>query len=282
MGQHIVPQHYLEGFSDLSSPSTIWVYEKNSKIIFRSSVRSVANENKRWPKNTEDRLANIVEDPANLVLDKIRNRLPITGNDKDILSAYMITMIQRVPRGLERMQAIFPEVREKVFAELESKITKLITENPAKENILQNTLDKLPEFRSKYETEFPLEVWHQNIMPEALPRVLSLLPTMTWVFLTSDKKHPFLTNDNPVFFFEGLGMGKPDSEITFPVSSTITLWAIGNKNIVEGYLPAKESIIREINRRTASAATKYIYYSTKAPWVVSLGNRRAPKLHRIQ
>ncbi|OGO23612.1 MAG: hypothetical protein A2Z28_04500 [Chloroflexi bacterium RBG_16_51_9] len=265
----------------MSTSSNIWVYEKGSNRVFRTSVKTVANENNRWPKNTEKYLANHIEAPANLVLDKIRERQPITQGDKDVFSAYMVTMLQRVPKGLQRTKAAAPEVMDKVFTDLKRDIMTLITAHPARESVLQNILQKLPSLRSKYEIDFPMEAWYQNITPDALPRVRVVLPAMTWIFLTSDKGQPFLTNDNPVFFFEGIGIGKPESEITFPISNTVVLWATWRKNLVEGYVPAKETVIREINRRTASAATRYVYYSKEEQWVVGLIQKKNPKLHKL-
>jgi hypothetical protein len=281
VGQHYIPEYYLDGFSDLLNPSNIWVYEKGSKRIFPSTIKNAANENNRWPASVEKYLANQVEAPGNHVLDKIRNRQPITQGDKDTLSAYMVVMLQRVPRGLERTKAIAPEVLNKVFVDLEREIMRLIAEYPSKKSTLQKRLQQLPSLRVKYENDLPAEVWYQNLTPDALPQVRVVLPTMTWVFLTSGKRQPFLTNDNPVFFFEGLGIGKPESEITFPISSTVALWATWRTNLVERYIPAKDTIIREINRRTASAATKYVYYSQKAQWVVNLINKRNLRLNRL-
>ena len=82
MGQHYIPQYYLEGFTDLPASSNIWVYEKGSSRTFRTAIKTVANENKRWPKSVEAYLANKVEAPAKPVLDKIRNRQPIMQGDK--------------------------------------------------------------------------------------------------------------------------------------------------------------------------------------------------------
>ncbi len=281
MGQHYVPQYYLEGFCDLSTPSNIWVYDRGSNQKFRTSVKTVANENNRWPKKTEEYLANHIEAPANLVLDKICERQPITQGDKDVLSAYMVTMLQRVPKGLQRAKAAAPDVIDKVFTDLRQDIMTLITAHPSRESVLQDILQKLPGLRSKYETDFPMEAWYQNITEDALPRVRVVFPAMTWIFLTSDKGQPFLTNDNPVFFFEGIGIGKPESEITFPISSTVVLWATWRKNLEEGYIPAKEPVIREINRRTASAATRYVYYSKEEQWVVRLVQKKNLKLRKL-
>ena len=281
MGQHYIPKYYLDGFTDSPTSSNIWVYEKGSSQIFKRPIKTVASENKRWPKSTEKYLANQVEEPANPILDKICNRQPITQGDKDVLSAYMVVMLQRVPRGLERAKSIAPKVLDTVFADVKRYILALMEEHPSKKEALQNRLQELPSLKSKYENEFPMEVWYQIISPDALPRIRAILPAMTWVFLTSDNEQPFLTNDNPVFFFEGLGIGKPESEITFPISSTVALWATWRTNLVEGYTAAKDTIVREINRRTASAATRYVYYSKEAQWVVSLINKRTLKLHRM-
>jgi hypothetical protein len=281
MGQHYIPRYYLEGFTEFPDSSNIWVYEKGDDRVFQTSIKSVANENNRWPRSVEEYLANRIETPAKPVLDKIRNRRPITQSDKDTLSAYMVLMLQRVPRGFERMKAKAPEVLDKLFNDLEMDIKRLVEEHPSKKDTLQNRLHELSDWKLKYEKDFPMEVWYQNLRPDALPKVRAVLPAMTWIFLTSDKRQSFLTNDNPLFFFEGMGIGRPESEITFPISSRVTLWATWRKNLREGYIAAKDSIIREINRRTASATTKYAYYSEQAKWVVRLINNKNLRLNRL-
>jgi hypothetical protein len=281
MGQHYTPQYYLNGFTESPTSSYVWVYEKGSNQIFRRTIKTVANENKRWPKSVEEYLANKIETPAKPILEKIRNRQPTTQGDKEVLSAYMVVMLKRVPRGLKRAKDIFPGVRDQTFARLNRVILRLIEEYPSKLSALQARLQELPNLKLKYENEFPREVWYHNFAPDRSPLLNALLPAMTWIFLTSDKRQPFLTNDNPVFFFESMGIGRPESEITFPISSSIALWAIWRTDLGEGYMAAKDAIIREINRRTASAATRYVYYSIRAPWVVELINKKYPRLHRL-
>jgi hypothetical protein len=282
MGQHYIPQYYLSGFSDPLKPSNIWVYEKGCNQINMIPIKVVASENKRWPPETESYLANNVENPATPVIKKIRNRELITINEKHTLACYMIIMAKRVPRGLERMKSLAPKVIEDMFNKLQGDILQLIKEYPSKRDALEAKLNELPSLKLQYETEFPVDIWYQNLKPDMSPQLLTILPQMTWIFLTSDRGQPFLTNDNPFFFDEGLGIGKPESEITFPISSDLTLWANWNKNLKEGYGHAQESIIREINRRTASNATRYVYYSQNAEWVTSLINKRKWRLNRIE
>jgi len=281
MGQHYIPQYYLNGFTESLGTSSIWMYEKGSDQILNTTTKSVANENRRWPKTTEQYLAEKVEAPANPVLDKIRNQQAVTENDKYILSNYMVVMLKRVPRGLERTKSNAPKVIEQIFDKLKGDILRLMKEYPSDSSVLEKRLRELPGLRSKYENEFPMEVWYENLKPEASPRLLAVLPAMTWILLVSNKGQLFLTNDNPVFFFESLGIGRPESEITFPISSNVALWATWHKGSVEGYHTAKDSIIKEINRRTASAATRHVYYSKKARWVVALINKKNWRLNRI-
>jgi len=234
MGDHYIPQYYLKGFSDSPDSSNIWVYEKGSTKIFPSSIKRAANENNRWPENVEEHLANKIEAPANPVFDKIRNFQPITQNDKELLATYIVVMLQRVPKGLERAKAIAPEVIGKTFDNTEKQILRLIEEHPSKKDALQRHLEFLPKIKSEWENDFPIEVWHQLITSDDLTPSIKILPAMTWVFFTSEKSQPFLTNDNPVFFHESIGVGNPESELTFPISSNITLWATWKGDIKEG------------------------------------------------
>jgi hypothetical protein len=281
MGQHYIPQYYLNGFSDPSNSARIWVYEKGARRIFCTTTQNVAKENRRWPEAVEHYLANQIEGPARPVLDRIRNHQPITANDKQAFSDYMLVMVKRVPKGLERMRASFPATREKAFAQLKSDILRLLQEDPSHNSILQQLLEALPRLKARYENEFPMEVWYSTLNLDSLPRVRAILPAMTWVFLTSDKKQPFLTSDNPFFFFEGLGIGRPESQITFPISSGTTLWATWRKDLTEGYVQAKDADIRKTNRRTASAATRYVYCSQNAQWVATLINKRNLRRNRL-
>jgi hypothetical protein len=282
MGEHSVPQYYLSGFCDPLSSSKIWVYEKGSKRIFQSNIKNIAVETNRWPQDIEEFLTNKIEAPANPVLGKIRSHQPISQNDKELLSAYMANMMQHVDRGLERTKEIAPKVADKIFDDLEQKILSDIEQDSSKKERLLAILQNIPNLKTKYLNDFPLEIWYKNLNPEVLPQVLAILPAMTWIFFVSEKGLPFLTSDNPLFFFEWQGIGKPESEVTFPISSEIVLWATWRKDLKKNqYVKQKEPIIREINRRIASSATKYVYYSLEADWVVRLINKKSWRLNRI-
>ena len=111
MGDRYIPQHYLKGFAQ-NGGKRIWVYDKKDGRSFPTQVKSIANETGFYSPDTELYLANEIEGPANSVLDKIRERHPLSDNDNSVLADYMVVMIKRVPQGKmlfrERAPAFVP------------------------------------------------------------------------------------------------------------------------------------------------------------------------------
>lgn len=83
----------------------------------------------------------------------------------------------------------------------------------------------------------------------------------------SENGPSFLTCDNPVFFFPEIGMGNPGSEISFPVSTDVTLWLSWTTDPKEGYYPATQSVVKEMNRRVASGTTGYVFSPVDESWI---------------
>jgi hypothetical protein len=104
---------------------------------------------------------------------------------------------------------------------------------------------------------------------------------MSWQFLVAPEGSKFLTSDNPVFFFEGIGLNKPQSEITFPVSSDIAIAAFVRGGFKEDFVTTTTHVLAEINRRTAHSATVEVYHSRSASWVVDVLNKRNRKLNQL-
>ncbi len=280
MGKHYVPQYYLKGFTEPHAPAFIWVYDKVTARIFRTNVKNVAHETDYYPDDVEQYLANSIEGPAQSVIDKIRQHEPLTPHDKARLAAYMVVMLKRVPRSRQRRRERSPVVIASVFGSVEEQLADLLAEEPANEVLLRRR-EEVIQLRAKYEAEVPREIDYQLLPPETSPRLLAVLQEMTWHYWTYDKEPAFLTSDNPVFYFEGLGIGQKDSEVSFPISSQVVLWATWRKDYRETYTHIREPILKEINRRTASAATRYVYFAREEPWVMKLLNRRRPRLNRI-
>src|SRR3954467_14886122 len=103
--QHVVPRHYLKGFTEVADPESIFVFRPNQPPI-RTGVKGVAFiknfytyvDNKGNKRSIEQDLANKIEGPTVPVLAKVRAMQPVTTEDKEILASYMSVMLTRVPK----------------------------------------------------------------------------------------------------------------------------------------------------------------------------------------
>lgn len=280
MGKHYIPQNYLSGFTQNSKPPLIWVYKKGSSEVFATQIKNVAHETYYFPDDFERYLANEIEAPANIVLRKIRERKMITAKDKIALSNYMVVLWKRVPEGKKRLKERSPKVSAGIRKDLNEEIEELKIKDPSKTDLLEKRRLEAQDILEKLKDNFPEEIWRSVIPPEMTPRMSKALSQMTWRFFVCEEPNAFLTSDNPVFIFRHIGIGNKHSELTFPISSYITLWATWH-HAGEGYIPANNQVVKEINRRTASVATKYIYFSKERDWVITLANKKEHRLTYI-
>lgn len=281
MGDHYIPKYYLKGFT-VPSQNIIWVYEKGSTRKFQTHIKNIGHQTKFYPTKVEQYLANQIENPANAVIRKIREREEITKVDKSVLSEYMVVMMKRVPQAKKRLKEMAPDVAKKLFQELDKDINALLTLDESKAEFYEKRRAEILNLLDKLAKDPPEKIWSDNITPERTPLVTSLIPNMTWRFLTYDEKPVFLTSDNPLFFFQGLGIGNRESEITFPISSNITLWATWRKDLAQGYFQTNMRTVKEVNRRTASNSTIYVYHAADEEWILLFVNKRKHQLHKLR
>ena len=233
MGHHYLPQFYLKGFSRASG-NRIWVYDKQDARKFVTQVKSVANESGFYSQEVEQFLANAIEEPANEVLEKIRQRGLLNDDDKELLAKYMAAMMMRVPRGKERIKEKGPSVASKFQEEIDQQLA-VAAEHPEKAEFIERRKAQIEQILHRFGKDPPKQVWLDNIPPARSPQIVAALRSMTWRFLTFDRSPAFLTCDNPVFYFTWMGIGRRESEVTFPISSHVTLWATRRTDVSEGY-----------------------------------------------
>jgi hypothetical protein len=119
---------------------------------------------------------------------------------------------------------------------------------------------------------------HLRAIPAAQDSFLvEALQKMTWHFFMAPKGHAFLTGDNPVFIPEQHGLGKNVSELSFPISTDVALVASWHSEFKEGFFNATPQVVKEMNRRTAHAASHCLYFSQSLEWVVTLLNKNVYK-----
>lgn len=74
---------------------------------------------------------------------------------------------------------------------------------------------------------------------------------------------------------------KNESEVTFPISSNIALSASWRQDLKEGYFTTISQVVKELNRRTCSFATRYVFHSLEEEWVLPLLTKDKLQLNRL-
>lgn len=283
MGQHYVPRYYLKGFTLPNDSDRIWVYERGKDRGYIAGLKRIANENHFYPEEIEEFLANEVEEPANSVIEKIRDGKPISSDEKTTLAKYMMVMWKRVPNQKKWSSEKTSLILENSLDAVENELNVLAEENPEKIDVIRKREAELAQLRTdeKKKEEMIYDTWVSNLSPESTPQsvhALSLMKRCYWL----TEGEPFITSDNPLFFFTQIGIGKQKSEVSFPISKSIALWATWRVDLEEGkYIKAHKQVIREINRRTIDHTCKYVYSSTRSDWIFLSMNKKRRRLNRI-
>ena len=251
MGKHYVPQLLLRGFTHNGK---LDVYDKVRALWFSSQPKSVANEGDLWPDEVETFITETVEEPARNVIERLRQKLQLTEQERLALARYIAFLWKRVPAARERFLNHTPGVAEELRHKLNLELTS--EEQRREANIYIDEIIADP----------PAILWHTSMATEFKLDVVGAIANMHWTVLHTNEPS-YLASDNPVFFFGVDGLGRPNSELTIPFSSRAVL--VG-RNIADNmplHLNARPYQIREINRRTAFNASRFIFTETTLPWM---------------
>lgn len=278
MGHHYLPQFYLRGFAN---ENRLWVHDRRERRSFSSQPKAVANENKLYSDELEQHLANEIEGPANEAIDRLRSRASLDERHRAALARYIVILWKRVPKGRARLHAVLPQVADSVGTDILAGLDAAAVREPALAQAAERRKQEVLDVLERYRESPPPAIWHQSLVRDTGARVDQALLGMRWRAFVSDGAE-FLTGDNPVFFFEHEGIGNQQSELTVPFSSQVTLWA--SRVVGEGpfYLRARSPVIRQINRRVASQATRYLFSERNEPWILPFACRPGHTLSRIR
>ncbi len=278
MGHHYVPRFYLRGFA---IDEAIWAYDKHINRSFSTQVKSIANETGMYSDELEDHLATQVEDPAKPAILKLRAKERLTPEERLALAKYIVVLWKRVPKARERVIARLPQVADEVHDNLRSQLDQLAEQSPDLVDKVDQWRIRIAEVIAKQRQNPSPEIWYHSIRSQSNPKVVDALLSMNWVFLHSER-HQFLTGDNPVFFFEHEGIGKPTSELTLPLSSSIALWATRLPRPSMRFLSASPSGVKEINRRTVQNSIRFVYARDDEAWILPFTTKQQWRLTRLQ
>jgi hypothetical protein len=284
MGYHYVPQHYLRRFADPAAPKSIWLYDKKGGKARRVPILKVAQSRGFYTSDQERKLGQLIEGPANLVILKLLAQQSLTDDERLKLAFFIATMLKRVPyRRRKTYENIVPPVLQKTIADARTDLVRAAHANAADPLVLSYQLAQISAFEEKLKVELPDQIHDAVRSPWPTPKVVIALYDLAWRVVATDDSVHYLTSDNPAFFFEQFGVGKEESELTFPLSSSVCLHA--SKQGPKGgltFLEAGQWFVDEMNHRVVSTTERTAFYHQNAGWVESLLTNGVPQLNRIQ
>jgi hypothetical protein len=92
----------------------------------------------------------------------------------------------------------------------------------------------------------------------------------------------FLTSDNPAYLFEAFGLGTEKFELVFPLASSLVLHCSWQTNKKPGILSVPQKMVREINRRIACGADRFIFFHEERDWVLEAAKNKVSQVSRFQ
>ena len=280
MGQHYVPQHYLRHFATPEDPNEIWMYDKCSKEFKRLPIKNVAQSRGYYSEEDERALSEWIESPAQDPLDQLRNGEQVGVEGRRAVAVYLESMIKRVPHTRKKML-------EKAHQKINERLAEIRGNPKLFASKFNSSQEELLKGIERWEHQFyssPLTERADIIRRQwSSPLVLHYIFTMTWRVIKADDAHRFLTSDNPVFFDEGAGLKSSLGELSFPLSSDAALhgsWQGPREGLF--FVQARPAQVKEIDRRVAFMAKRFVFYHRNASWVPKVADKLSPRLTPIE
>ena len=279
MGQHYVQRHYLRCFGTPEDPNYIWMYDKSLKTFKRLPVKNVAQSRGFYSKEDERALSETVEQPAQAPLGQLRNSQPVEVQGRRAVAVYLESMIKRGPHNRNKLLAMVPQVKDELLLRIRGHRELLA----GKFNLTEaELLLEIEQWEQSFDSN-PLSAQDDLISRQwRTEDLIRCIFSMTWRVIKADGANRFLTSDNPVFFDEGYGLKRPDGEFSFPLSSDVALHGSWNGQREGLLIVHKEpGVVKELNRRTAFMAERFIFYHRTARWVSVVAKKQQPSLNRL-
>jgi hypothetical protein len=282
MGHHYVPQRYLRNFQIPAKASFIWLFDKRGGRPREASIEKVAQIRGFYDPAIEIQLNTDVELPGTAVIEKLRNAASINDSERATLTIYIGTMMMRVPERRQRAHALIPKVLAESRQRVRERLIAAAEQTNADPELLSRRLAENDRIVADLAADPPAEVIAQIRAPWPTHRMLQAIYDMDWRILTAHGPSFYATSDNPVFFFRGYGIGRPESELTFPLSTKCVLHGCHKRDCGEvRFLHATEQFVREVNRRMVSGATRLVFYHEKAEWLARMSRKDELRLDRV-
>ena len=276
MGHHILPQYYLRGFAQPGEVE-LWRYEKGKTNPLFLPIKGIAQEKGLYG-DVESYLAERIEKPVINALKKIRNREAVSEIDKKDLCKYIFVFAKRVKAAFNRFKDNAPRIAKDQMDELDRYLRDLETKNPDKASYCDSVRKNAQRIYNDLAENPSKEVWARAIQfDNGIAR--ELLSQMTWTFYCCKEPDIFITSDNPVFIHRSIGVRPRHADMSFSISKNISLLASWQNLRDQKYLEATSQQIKELNRRTAYNATRFVYSPVEKVWITDLLNKKEHRIH---
>jgi len=283
MGHHFVPQRYLRNFEDPKKPGYVWVHDKRGGKARLASIAKLAQSKAFYTPETESLLARMVEQPGNRVIQKLVTNTEITVEERLQVALYIGVMLKRVPTHRRRSSEMIPGVLKETVDEIRQQLKEMANDLQADPAILTKRELELDAAERKFPVHPPAEMLRQIREPWPSKNIVELLFRMTWRILISSGPTFFVTSDNPAFFFQSYGLGRKESELSFPLSGKYCLhgsWQRAPSGLI--FFRAEQPLVKQINLRLVSQAERLVFYHQSTEWIASLFGTSEPQLSVIR
>ncbi len=291
---HYIPQFYLEAFLDptqvAKGQNLLWVYEAG-KTPRLSPTGKAASEVHFYSfedageikKTTEAVLSKLESHTAPVLRRIIAKQFRLSDLERSEFAGFVALTFCRTPfflRSIDEMAADFQRHFSKTMAstpgvlERALRVVELVEQNKT-----DVTADKLREFvlSDRYTVKQQSKAWTLKMMFEMMLDLLPIIERMRWSWLVSDDE-AFVTSDEPIAIFDRKAtslyrpgfMSSDSAEFTFPLSRNVCLYCTWRGTA--GVAKINAHSVRQINRRTISWATRYVYASERSEGLAGLVN----------
>ena len=252
MGQHYIPREYLRHFAPFSGPETIWMYDRNKRNFKLLPIANVAQKSKFYLDRDERALNELVEGPAVTPLNLLRTGNNLDHRGRTCVATYMQTLLTRVPTHRKKV----PEMMDKILPQIAESLEGLMKSEGLGQD---EDFVLLKELQEGNYSSLPAENFREmTISQHILPETIAHLYYMSWTVFTIEGEGHFFTSDNPVYYSNGLE--KQDSEVAFPLSSTVALvagWAGRSAGL--GFAQTTATQVNRINEATQRGADRFLF-----------------------
>jgi Protein of unknown function (DUF4238) len=219
----------------------------------------------------------LVEKPGGDAIDRILNKQPLSLEGQVDLIIHVGTMLQRTPAhriwAKEISKGIIPDAIEMVREHGHAYVQQITAAGLRSEEWAKSWLVQMEQSIEKLDGKPCEEAIEKMNDPFPSVAIVEALLSMTWRIVETSGPQLFLTSDNPAVYFraEGYGLGGKETEIVMPISAAISLHGSRNHRHPNfSCVKARQKIVREINKRIVSQATRFVFTHDKAPWLAKL------------